>query len=168
MLLRFRCLALRLPFKHEAGTAIIEFAITLVFLILLTVGVTEIGRAFWYYSAMQKSARDGARCLSNLEWNASGSSEVSDCLNMVADNANSAGLQPPLSAGSVTLACDGSSCNWGVPSYPPGPGESDTRPEYVTVTVASQMRWLWSMGDDLPAAGENSGLKVVATMPYMK
>lgn len=143
----------------EQGAAVIEFALTLLFLLLLTVGITEIGRAFWYYSAIQKAVRDGARCMSNLEW--LGSSNVSDCRTLVVSNANSAGLRPALGDANVTLSCDGNTAcasSWG----------SGARPQYVTVTATHQMRWLWSIGGGLPAAGQSSGLRVVATMPYMK
>lgn len=142
--------------RRQRGTAIIELAITMIFLLLLTLGITEVGRTFWYYSAMQKSARDGARCLSSLTW--LGSADVAGCRTLVVNNANSSGLNPILAAGNVALTCDGGACTWGV----------GAKPEYVTVTVAHQMRWLWSIVDGLPAAGESSGLKVVATMPYME
>ena len=154
---RFRFTGRCVPFRQE-GTAVIELAISMIFLLLLTMGITEIGRAFWYYSAIQKSARDGARCLSNLDWGASGSAGVADCRTLVVSNANSSGLQPVLAAANVTQACDGAGCTWG----------TGAKPQYVTVTVLHQMRWLWSIGGDLPTAGESSGLKVVATMPYMK
>lgn len=141
--------------RRQRGVAVIELAITLIFLLLLTVGITEIGRTFWYYGALQKSVRDGARCLSNLEWQ--GSADVTGCRTLVVQNANSSGVQPPLLTGDVTMACDGGACTWG----------SGAKPEYVTMTVSHQMRWLWNVIGNLPAAGENVGLKAVATMPHM-
>lgn len=154
---RFHFLERRVPFKYEAGTAVIELAITLIFLLLLTVGITEIGRAFWYYSAMQKATRDGARCLSNLNW--VGGADVGGCRTLVRDNANSSGLTPQLALGNITAECDGVTCTWG----------TGNAPQYVTVTVVGyQIRWLWSLGIGVPAAGSTSSMRVTTTMPYMQ
>lgn len=53
--------------KHAAqqqGAAIVEFALVLTLLITLMAGIFEFGRAFWYYDALTKATRDGARLLS--------------------------------------------------------------------------------------------------------
>lgn len=146
-----------LPSTKQTGAAVIELAITLIFLLLLTVGITEIGRAFWYYTAMQSATRDGARCLSNLDW--VGGASVDGCRALVRNDANSAGLNPQLALANIIAECDGASCNWG----------TGNAPQYVTVTVQGyQIRWLWSMNIGVPAAGSTSGMRVVATMPYMR
>lgn len=43
------------------GQSILEFAFTLPFLLLLLVGIFDLGRATFYYSSITNSAREGAR-----------------------------------------------------------------------------------------------------------
>ena len=148
--------------RGEKGTAIVEFAFLMVFLLLLTMGITEIGRAFWYYSALQKAARDGARCLSIQPWAAG---QESKCVTLVFDSANSAGVvnhvggtPVVLNAANVRIDCGSGSCSWG----------SGAKPEYVRVHIDGfNMGWLWSLGTPLPQAGGSSGIQVQAAMPYM-
>jgi Flp pilus assembly protein TadG len=134
--------------KAESGTAIIEFALVLGFLLLLMVGITEIGRAFWYYDALQKAVRDGARCVS-----ANGIvSSQSTCQKLAADSANSAGISPMLKPEDVVFSDSGG-----------------VVPEYVTMTVRNYpMIWIWSIGATLPAPGDSVAIGVQATMPYMQ
>lgn len=53
-----------LRLRHQQGAAIVEFALILTLLITLMAGIFEFGRAFWYYDAMTKATRDGARLMS--------------------------------------------------------------------------------------------------------
>jgi Flp pilus assembly protein TadG len=46
---------------HERGVATVEFAVVLPLMLLLILGVTEIGRAIVRYNAVTKAVRDGAR-----------------------------------------------------------------------------------------------------------
>jgi len=142
--------------RSNRGAAVLELAFTIIFLLLLTIGITELGRAFWYYSAMQTAVRNGARCLSNQKWEVGAA--VSQCQTLVRDDANSAGVWPQLIPANVTISCNGGTCTWG----------SGAAPEYVTVQVVDyRMRWLWAITEGTPQASESAGLKVVATMPYM-
>lgn len=50
--------------KRQRGVAIVEFALILPFLLLLTFITTEFGRAIWEYNTLTKSVRDAARYLS--------------------------------------------------------------------------------------------------------
>lgn len=141
----------------QRGAAVLELAFTLIFLLLLTVGITEIGRGFWYYSALQAAVRNGARCLSIQKWESS--APISDCRSLVRDDANSAGIWPRLTLSNVSISCNGGTCTWG----------SGATPEYVTVQVVNySMKWLWAVSETTPQAGQDTGLKAVATMPYMK
>jgi len=143
--------------RWNRGAAVLELAFTIIFLLLLTIGITEIGRAFWYYSAMQTAVRNGARCLSNQKWEVS--APIAACLTLVQDDANSAGVWPQLIPANVTMSCNGGTCNWG----------NGAAPEYVTVQVVNyNMQWLWAITEGTPQAGQDVGIKVVATMPYMK
>ncbi len=145
----------------QKGTAVIEFSLVLVFLLLLTIGITEIGRAFWYYSAIQKATREGARCLSMQAWSSPAPSGVEDCRNLVRDDANAARVWPVLTSAKVQIDCvnpDGVPCSW---------GGGITPPEYVTVRLVNyKMIWIWNVAGGLTRDGAE--LQVSATMPYMR
>jgi hypothetical protein len=49
--------------KRQRGTAIVEFALVLPVLLVLTFTVTELGRAFYQYNVLAKSVREAARYL---------------------------------------------------------------------------------------------------------
>lgn len=137
--------------RRLRGVAVIELALTLVFLLLITIGITEVGRVFWYYDALQKAVRDGARCISMLS-DLAVVSNVTACRQRVIFAAHSAGVSPDLNLGNVVYSNSGGS-----------------PPEYVTVRVTNYaMSWIWSLGAPLPDVGETTPLAVRATMPYMK
>jgi hypothetical protein len=50
--------------KHQHGVALVEFALILPFLLLLTFLATEFGRAMYDYDVLTKSVRDATRYLS--------------------------------------------------------------------------------------------------------
>lgn len=50
--------------NRQGGTAIVEFALVLPLLLLLTFITTEFGRALYQYNTLTKSVRDAARYLS--------------------------------------------------------------------------------------------------------
>jgi Flp pilus assembly protein TadG len=50
--------------RRECGAAAVEFAIVLIPLIILAMGVAEFGRAIWQYETLTKSTRTAARYLS--------------------------------------------------------------------------------------------------------
>lgn len=50
--------------NQQRGVATVEFAIVLIPLLIITAGIVEFGRVFWYYDALSKATRDGARYLS--------------------------------------------------------------------------------------------------------
>ena len=50
--------------KRQKGVAIVEFALILPFLLLLSFITIEFGRAIWQYNTLTKSVRDAARYLS--------------------------------------------------------------------------------------------------------
>lgn len=50
--------------KRQTGVAIIEFALILPFLLLLSITTAEFGRAIWQYNTLTKSVREAARYLS--------------------------------------------------------------------------------------------------------
>lgn len=50
--------------KHQSGVALVEFALVLPLLLLLSFTVVEFGRALYQYNIITKSVRDGVRYLS--------------------------------------------------------------------------------------------------------
>ncbi|MDQ3060669.1 MAG: pilus assembly protein [Pseudomonadota bacterium] len=50
--------------KRHGGTALVEFALILPLLLVLTFITTEFGRAMYQYNTLTKSVRDGVRYLS--------------------------------------------------------------------------------------------------------
>lgn len=52
--------------KHlrHRGAVVVEFALLLIPLLMIVTGIVEFGRSFWYYDALAKGTRDGARFLS--------------------------------------------------------------------------------------------------------
>lgn len=49
--------------KTQKGVALVEFALVLPFLLLLSLLAVEFGRAIWEYNTLTKSVRDAARYL---------------------------------------------------------------------------------------------------------
>lgn len=150
---------------HHRGVAVVELAFTLVFLLLLLIGITELGRAFWYYDALQKAVRDGARCLSLVENLASASSATTDpCLDQVVAEANSAGVTNAIGGSPSILNPDNVAFVFTTVA-----GSVPPKPEYVTVAIQNyEIGWIWSLGAPLAAPGASSPFQVQATMPYMK
>jgi hypothetical protein len=54
-------LAARWRRRTQAGQAVVEFALILPLLALLTVGIVDLGRVFYTYEALANAAREGAR-----------------------------------------------------------------------------------------------------------
>lgn len=53
--------------KNTQGAAAIEFALVLILLLMILAAAIEFGRVFWYYTALTKASRDGARQMSVLQ-----------------------------------------------------------------------------------------------------
>lgn len=49
---------------RQTGVALVEFALILPFLLLLSITAVELGRAIWTYDTLTKAVRDGSRYLS--------------------------------------------------------------------------------------------------------
>jgi len=51
----------------QRGVVAVEFALVLIPLLLVVIGLIEFGRTFWYYDALVKSTRDAARYVSEVK-----------------------------------------------------------------------------------------------------
>src|SRR5687767_3574299 len=63
---------LRWARRHERGQAVVEFALIVPLLALLTMGVVDFGRIFYSYETLANAAREGARYCALHPGNASG------------------------------------------------------------------------------------------------
>jgi Flp pilus assembly protein TadG len=146
--------------------AVIELAFTLIILLLVMIGITEFGRAFWYYDALQKAVRDGARCLSIIDNLASAPTATTDpCLDLVVTEANSAGVSNAIGGPGAPLK-NPDNVTFGFTTLA---GSSPPKPEYVTVQIRNfEMGWIWSLGAPLPEPGGTAPMLAQSTMPYMR
>ena len=90
------------PTRKSRGVAAVELAILLIPLVIMTFGMVELGRAFYYYNGLLKSARDASRYLS---MHTRGSHEGEARCLAVYGNTNCAGypLVPRLQTGMVKI-----------------------------------------------------------------
>ena len=102
---------------RQKGAAAVEFAIVISLLVMIIGGILEFGRVLWYYDALTKATRDGARYLSTAAQPIS----VNDATvrGMVEAAATEAGLPGFTGSTSVTISCEGGCAT----------------PSYVTVTI---------------------------------
>ena len=88
---------------RQQGAAIVEFALILPLLITLMAGIFEFGRAFWYYDALTKATRDGARFMA-VAPNTTIETGVTDAINQVVSVVTDAGV-PSFTSANVTVTC---------------------------------------------------------------
>jgi len=94
----------------QRGAAIVEFAIVLSLMLLITAGIFEFGRAFQYYDALAKATRDGARYMSDAPKATISTVAVTNAKNLVVTAANAANLSPNLTAADVVVTCTPAAC----------------------------------------------------------
>jgi Flp pilus assembly protein TadG len=99
----------RLP-SLARGAAIVEFAIVLSLMLLITAGIFEFSRAFQYYDALAKATRDGARYMSAAPKATISSVAVNDAKNLVVTAANAANIKPVLANADVVVTCTPAAC----------------------------------------------------------
>lgn len=90
---------------YQGGIAAVEMAFLLPVMLLIFAGIVEFGRVFWYYDALAKATRDGARVMSMHPKATIQSSGVDEAKAIVVAAANSAGINPSLSASQVSITC---------------------------------------------------------------
>jgi Flp pilus assembly protein TadG len=96
-------MATRYP-HHQSGAAVVEFALVLTMLLLLLGGMYDFGKAFWYYDALTKATRDGARVLSTASKATILTAGVPAAKQRVVDAAVAANL-PGFNSSYVTVSC---------------------------------------------------------------
>lgn len=88
----------------QAGAALVEFALVATILIVLMAGMYEFGRAFWFYDALSKATRDGARAMSVAKVATISSVGVPAAKTVVANAAVAAGMTT-FDTSYVTVTC---------------------------------------------------------------
>lgn len=88
----------------QRGGSTVEFALLLTLLISILAGIFEFGRAFWYYDALTKATRDGARLMSVTDRANIASAGVATARQLVVSGVTSAGV-PNFSIGNVQVTC---------------------------------------------------------------
>ena len=88
----------------QHGGAAVEFALILALLISILAGIFEFGRAFWYYDALTKATRDGARLMSVTDTLTIATPGVADAQTLVANAVSAAGV-PDFTTANVEVTC---------------------------------------------------------------
>jgi len=108
--------------RQQRGVAAVEFALLIGLLLIIAAGAVEFGRTFWYYDALTKATRDGARFVSYSKSSNPATAVDSGIENKAIDMVVSAATLarvPDFNEGYVDVTCEGGCDN----------------PTYVTVSV---------------------------------
>jgi TadE-like protein len=117
--------------KGQKGVAIVEFALILPFLLLLTFITTEFGRAIWEYNTLTKSVRDASRYLAIQPVG----TKITEARNLMVFG-NLAGSGSPLALNlSLANVPAGSCCTWQEITSTPVNGSAPVI-RIVTVTIS--------------------------------
>ncbi len=120
--------------QRQRGAIAVEFAFLLIPLLVMLTGITEFGRAMYYYNSLAKAARDAARLMSTQtpsDPDYAALRETARCT-LVYGNSSCTGesLVPGLTPGMVSF-CDPVACPGTHLSVPTGTGAANL----VTVTI---------------------------------
>lgn len=144
--------------RPQTGVAAVEFALIIILLLIIVAGVIEFGRAFWYYDALTKATRDGARFMSGVPTENIGGS-VAAAEDLVIGAANAANV-PGFDRSNVEVTCDDAACANG------------TAPDVVRVEITG---YEVTIGGWIPIFLPNGGmtsftreLAPATTMRYMQ
>jgi hypothetical protein len=68
---------------QQKGVAVVEFGLVIILLLMIVGAIIEFGRVFWYYDALTKATRDGARFMSKSDKAIIASTEVNAAYSVV-------------------------------------------------------------------------------------
>jgi Flp pilus assembly protein TadG len=122
----------RLHKQH--GAAVVEFAILVIPLLVILTGITEFGRAMYYYNTIAKGARDAVRLMSTQTPTDPDYATLTNAAKCTAVYGNASCTGDPLVPGLTTAmvsVCDPASCAGSHAAVPTGTGVVNL----VTVTV---------------------------------
>jgi Flp pilus assembly protein TadG len=89
---------------RQHGGAAVELALILLLLTTMMAGIFEFGRAFWYYEALTKATRDGARMMSISPKATIASVAVGNAKTLVVNSVVAANV-PSFVAANVAVTC---------------------------------------------------------------
>jgi Flp pilus assembly protein TadG len=139
------------PFRTEKGALAVEFAILAIPLLVILTGLTEYGRALYYYNSLAKAVRDGARLLSTQTPADPGYAALAASVTCTVVYGNGACTGEPLVPGLTTAMvsiCDPIACPGTHAAVPTGTGVANL----VTVQVGGQAGYTFgSMAPFMPA-----------------
>lgn len=118
---------------RQQGAVVVEFALILTLLITLMAGIFEFGRAFWYYDALTKATRDGARLMSVSPNATIASAAVGDAKTQVANAVTDAGV-PGFTTANVEVTCLNAAFNVG-PACADGTAPGGVRVQIIDYTM---------------------------------
>ncbi len=145
----------RTPITPQHGAAVVELAIVLIVMTLMSAGIFEFSRAFWYYNALDKSTRDAARYLSALPLTeyattTKTTANVTAIKTLLVSTVNGANLNPALTSSNVSVSW---SCT------PPCGG--GIQPTWVKVSITG---YSITIGSSLPLIGMVNGNSASVTL----
>jgi len=138
---------------RQKGAAAVEFAIVVSLLVLITGGIIEFGRVFWYYDTLTKATRDGARYLSTAP-NPLSNTDMTKAYGIVEDTAAKAGLPGFVGSNNVAISCE------------PTTSPTCSAPDYVRVEITGYSVAFGSWFA-MPLPAGNWFLTPQTTMRYM-
>lgn len=112
----------------QKGVAAVEFGLLIILLLMIIGAIIEFGRVFWYYDALSKATRDGARLMSKADKAIIASVEINAARDLVVAAVNSAKVSPGLTTANVRVEC--LNATYSVTACVDG-----TAPENVRVTI---------------------------------
>ena len=141
------------------GVAAIEFALVLILLLMILAAAIEFGQVFWYYTALTKATRDGARQMSVLQSFA----DIGNVRTLVVNEANAARVAQDGAVSVLTNANVGMDClndAFGVIAC-----DDDNPPVHVRVSIIGFNVALGGWMPLLSNTGESDGFGVVTLNP---
>ncbi|UUZ68155.1 pilus assembly protein [Polaromonas sp. P2-4] len=151
----------------QRGAVAVEFAFVMIVILMMTAGIVEFGRVFWYYNALDKATHDAARYISALpatdmtdsvKASAAVATAKGLVVSAVSDSDYGARINPAITTNNVSVICDSGACN-------------GTKPDNVSVSITG---FSISIGAWIPFVIGPSGGKYAAvplspstTMRYM-
>lgn len=146
----------------QRGAVAVEFAFVIIVILMMTAGIVEFGRAFWYYNALDKATRDAARYMSALPaTDMTNSTEAAAAVlkakDMVVSAVNGARVSPVFTTTYVNITCDSGACN-------------GAKPNTVTVSISFPIRfgeWFPFVIGPLGGQYASFNLSPLTTMRYM-
>lgn len=145
--------------KNMQGVAAIEFALVLILLLMILAAAIEFGRVFWYYTALTKATRDGARQMSVLQSFA----DIGNVRTLVVNEANAARVAQDGAVSVLTNANVGMDClndAFGVIAC-----DDDNPPVHVRVSITGFNVALGGWMPLLSNTSESDGFGVVTLNP---